>query len=306
MKVAVIGGTGFVGYYVVRALESAGHEVSLLVRSGSEEKIPVGECFRLTTGDVGSADALDAALQGCDAVIYSVGILREIPKQGITFESLQFDGVVRTVEAAKRCGIDRFLLISANGVRQPGTAYQESKFRAEEHVFASGMQATVFRPSVVFGDPAGRMEIATQLYQDMVDVPYPAIGFFTGLRPSTGAVMMSPVHVEDVAAAVARSLDDAGTVGKTIDIGGPESLSWTEMVRRVARAAGRDKWILPMPIAAMRIAATLLDWLPFFPVTRDQLTMLAEGNTAPCTELETLTGRPALAFTPENLAYLGD
>ena len=305
MKVAVIGGTGFVGSYIVRALEAGGHSVSLLVRSGSEKKVPVGEHFRLTTGDVASTEALDAVLQGCDAVIYSVGILRETPKQGITFEALQFDGVVQTVEAAKRCGVERFVLISANGVRQPGTRYQETKFRAEEHVFASGMQATVFRPSVVFGDPGGRMEIATQLYQDMVAVPYPAIGFFTGPRPSTGAVLMSPVHVADLAAAVARSLVHAGTVGKTIEIGGPETLSWTEMIRRVARAAGRDKWIVPMPIAGMRIAATLLDWLPFFPVTRDQLTMLAEGNTAPCTELESLADRSALPFTPENLAYLG-
>lgn len=305
MKIAVIGGTGFIGHYLVRTLESAGHDVSMLVRSGSENKIPAGERFRVVTGGVDSADALDTVLRDCDAVVYSVGILREVPKQGITFEALQYDGVVQTVAAAKRCGVERVVLISANGARQPGTAYQETKFSAERHVFSSGMQATVFRPSVVFGDPGGRMEIATQLYRDMVNVPYPAIGFFTGLSPSAGAVMMSPVHVEDLAAAVAKAIVDAGTVGKTIEIGGPEALSWTEMIRRVSQAAGRNKWILPMPIAAMYMAAMLLDWLPFFPVTRDQLTMLAEGNTAPSTELESLIGRPARPFTSENLDYLG-
>lgn len=304
MKVAVIGGTGFVGSYIVSALESRGHEVSLLVRPGSEQKIPAGEHFRVTTGDLDSAAALDSTLQDCDAVIYSVGILRELPGKGITFEALQFDGVVRTVDAAARQGVDRILLMSANGVRRPGTSYQETKLRAEEHVFSSEMNATAFRPSVVFGDPGCRMEMATQLYRDMVNVPYPAIGFFTGFSPAAGPVVMSPVHVEDLAAAVAESLKHDGTIGKTIEIGGPEALSWVEMIRRIGQVVGRNKWIMPMPIFAMRIAAKLFDWLPFFPVTGDQLIMLAEGNTASSAELEALTGRPARAFDSDNLAYL--
>lgn len=304
MKVAVIGGTGFIGSYVARGLERAGHDVSLLVRAGSESKIPAGNLFRLTTGDLGSADALDRTLQGCEAVVYSVGILRENPKQGVTFESLQFDGVVDTVKAAERCNVARILLMSANGARQPGTPYQETKFRAEKFVQESGLAATVFRPSVVFGNPHGRMEIATQLHRDMVDSPFPALGFHTGLRPEKGRVMMSPVHVEDVAAAVVGALDDDATAGSIVSLGGPESLSWTDMIRCIARAVDRDKWILPFPISAMSAAALFMDWLPFFPVTRDELTMLAEGNTAHCGELETLLGRKAAPFAPDNLAYL--
>lgn len=306
MKVAIIGGTGFVGSYIVEALEQDGHEVSLLVRPGSEDKIPAGEHFRVTSGDLDSAAALDASLSGCDAVVYCVGILREIPKQGVTFEAMQYEGVVRTVESAQRCGIRRFLLMSANGVKDPGTAYQSTKRHAEQHVADSGMAVTVFRPSVVFGNPRGRMEFATQLHRDMVDVPYPAVGFFSGSSPKKGPVLMSPVHAVDVAAAFSKALADDTTIGRTFNLGGPEVLSWTEMIRRIATAVNRRKWILPYPIFLMKIVATLFDWLPFFPVTRDQLTMLAEGNTASPADLESLIGRPATPFESARLDYLGD
>ncbi|MDH3439565.1 MAG: NAD(P)H-binding protein [Gammaproteobacteria bacterium] len=304
MKVAVIGATGFVGSYIVAALEHSGHKVSLLVRPGSEDKVPAGDHFRLTTGDVDSSEALDSVLSDCDAVVYCIGILREIPKKGITFEALQFDGVVRTVEAARRCDVGRFLLMSANGVERTGTDYQSTKFRAEQHVLASGLDATIFRPSVIFGNPHGRMEIATQLCRDMVRVPYPAVGFFTGLSPKDGAVKMSPVHVSDVARAFLAALRDPSTIGQTFVLGGPEILSWTAMIRRIAATVGRRKWILPYPIFLMKAIAGLLDWLPAFPVTRDQLTMLAEGNTAHCAELESLIGRTATRFEPEHLEYL--
>ena len=304
MKVAVIGGTGFVGSHIVESLSRNGHEVSLLVREGSDGKVPSGVPADKTTGDISSPDALNAALAHCDAVIYCVGLLRESPRKGITFEETQFKGVVRTVEAAINNDVGRFLLMSANGVKSPGTAYQETKRRAEEVVLGSGLDATVLRPSVIFGNPDGRMEFATQLNNDMVRPPLPAISFFTGWRPSSGQVMMSPVHVDDVADAFTRVLFDESAIGRTYVIAGPEDLSWTDMLRRIANATGRDKWIVPFPIGLMKLAAAMLDWLPPFPVTRDQLTMLAEGNTGDSDELKTLIGREPRAFDAANLAYL--
>ena len=304
MRVAIVGGSGFVGGYLVEALVEAGHDLSLLVRSGSESKLRRAEAGRIVEGDVASATAIAETVRECDAVIYNVGILRELPSSGITFEELQYRGVVRVAGAARDAGVSRFLLMSANGVKQPGTPYQETKYRAEDYVRRSGLDYTIFRPSVIFGDPQGAMEIATQLYRDMIAPPLPGIGFHTGLRPSAGKVLMSPVHVQDVAAAFAGALDNAATIGRTYTLGGPETLSWNDMLRRIATAVGKHKLILPMPIAVMRVAAGLFDWLPFFPVTRDQLTMLAEGNTADPGELEALTGRPPRAFEAENLRYL--
>ena len=304
MRVAIFGGSGFVGGYLVDALIAAGHEPSLMVRLGSERKVRQAERCRLVAGNLSSTTAIDATLENCDAVIYSVGILKESPKQGITFEELQYNGVVRVAESAKTRGISRFLLMSANGAKSMGTPYQETKFRAEEHVRASGFDVTIFRPSVIFGEPRGRMEIGTQLYAEMISPPIPAVGFFTGWRPYRGAVAMSPVHVEDVAQAFLTALRESSTIGKTYVLGGPEVLSWAEMLRRIARTVGRKKWILPMPIGIMKLAAALLDWLPFFPVTRDQLTMLAEGNTADPAALAQLIGRQPKAFNEAYLAYL--
>lgn len=295
-RVAIIGGTGFVGGYLVEALLEQGHGVNVLVRPGSEEKVRRASEVQTVAGDLASADALRAVLDGCDAVIYNVGLLREFPRRGITFEQAQYQGVVDTATAAKQAGVSRLLLMSAIGVKDPGTKYQQTKCRAEQHALASGLDVTVLRPSVIFGDPRGTMEFATQLYRDMIRPPFPAASF--------AGVQMSPVHIEDVAAAFVAVLTDDDTIGKTIELAGPETLSWDDMLRQVAAAAGKKKILLPMPLWIMRIGATLFDWLPFYPVTRDQLTMLEEGNTGTAAALESLIGRQAQAFTAESLRYL--
>lgn len=304
MNVAIFGGTGFVGGYLVDALLRAGHDVSVLVRQGSEEKLHAARQCRLTAGDLADKGAIRATLDGCAAVIYNVGLLREFPSQGITFEEAHVAGVRRVAEVAQQVGVRRFLLMSANGVRPGGTPYQDTKYRAERLIEEGGFDFTIFRPSVIFGDPRGTMEIATQLYADLVKPPIPAAGFHTGWSPAKGPVLMSPVHVEDVADAFVSALDDTATHGKTIVLGGPDELSWTDMLQRVAAAAGRRKTILPVPIRFMKLGAAALDWLPFFPVTRDQLSMLEEGNTAPPDDLERLIGRPARAFSTDSLGYL--
>lgn len=100
MRVAIIGGTGFVGSYLVDALVDSGHDARLLVRPGSEDK--VRRDTQTVVGDISSVEALHAVLDGYDAVIYCVGLLREFPRRGITFETTQYQGVVDTVAAAKK------------------------------------------------------------------------------------------------------------------------------------------------------------------------------------------------------------
>jgi NADH dehydrogenase len=304
MQVAIIGGTGFVGGYLIEALLDAGHEPSVLVRPGSEHKLRGGSRCRTVRGDLSDDKAIRETLEGCDAVIYNVGLLREFPRRGITFEEAHFGGVRRVAEAAKQAGVNRFLLMSANGVRPDGTTYQSTKYRAEQFLREQGFATTIFRPSVIFGDPHGLMEIGTQLFHDLVRPPLPAVAFHSGLRPAEGQLFMSPVSVRDVADAFVNSLNEPATVGMTFTLGGPEALSWTEMIRRVADAVGKKKLILPMPVALMKFGATLFDWLPFFPVTRDQLRMLVDGNTASPDELRRLIGREPMSFTPESLRYL--
>ena len=297
MRVAIIGGTGFVGSYLIDALVAAGHDVVALVRPGSEDKLRGGKRVTAIPGELGKAAVLNDLVDSCDAVIYNVGLLREFPRRGITFEQAQYQGVVDTVNAMRQAGVRRLLLMSAIGVKHPGTKYQSTKRRAEQHALDSKLDVTVLRPSVIFGDPRGTMEFATQLYRDMVRPPFPAVSF--------PGVEMSPVFIEDVADAFVAALEDDSTIGKMIELAGPEVLSWDDIVARIADAVGRKKLVLPMPIWMMRAGATLFDWLPLYPVTRDQLTMLEEGNTAPSSPLQDLIGRAPQPMTADALSYLG-
>ncbi len=302
MRVAVFGGTGFVGSYIVDALHAAGYSTSLLVRAGEYDS---GDAEpHLVRGSIDDEAAIRETLRDCDAVVYLIGILRAFPKQGITFEATQYEGVVRVADAARDLGVSRFVLMSANGVEARQTPYQTTKHDAERYVADAGFDVTVLRPSVIFGNPRGKMEFATQLYRDMVRPPIPAVGFHTGLRPSRGVILMSPVHVEDVAAAFVAALKDPATIAQTYELGGPEAISWNDMIRRVSAAAGRRKFMLPMPTGLMRIGATLFDWLSFFPVTRDQLTMLELGNDCAPEPLRGLIGREPRAFDEASLSYL--
>ena len=168
MKVTVFGGTGYVGSYLIDELLDKGHHPVLLVRPGSRHKVRHREHCTLVDGDIASPDTIRTALAGTDAVIYNIGILREFPSSGVTYEALHFEGARRVMDVAEEVGVRRFLLMSANGVKADGTGYQRTKHMAEQYLKTTALNWTVFRPSVLFGEPRGRMEFATQLYRDIV------------------------------------------------------------------------------------------------------------------------------------------
>ncbi len=306
MRVAIIGGTGYVGVHLVQALVDAGHQPRLLVRPGrsAAELPPTAE---IVNGEVGDHGALSDCLADSEAAIYLIGILRENPPAGVTFDALQRVGVDDTIAAALTHGVDRMLLMSANGVRPDGTPYQRTKYQAEEALKASGLQWTIFRPSVIFGDPRGHMEFCTQLKRDLIDSPIPAPLFYSGLLPiDAGAFKLAPVAVEDVAQAFVQALADPQSRGQTYSLCGPDHMSWKEILRTIATAAGRSgKWMLPAPAFGVRTVASLLDRYPWFPVTRDQIRMLMEGNV--CAEGPDGFARLGLSpkrFDVDSLGYL--
>jgi NADH dehydrogenase len=306
MKVAIFGGTGFVGSYIVDALVAVNAEPILLARSGSRPRnIQPDEC-RVVEGDINDDDAVAATLAAADAAIYNIGILREQPHKGITFDALQAQGATRVIRLAKQADVRRFVLMSANGVDAASTPYQQTKLQAERYLQQSGLDWTIFRPSVVFGDPRGRMEFATQLKEDIIDSPLPAPLFFPGTKISqAGLFELSPVHVADVAAAFATALTETTTVNRTLHLGGPKNLSWRTILETIATACGRKKVMLPVPALGVSTAAALLDRFEQFPVTRDQIKMLLQGNTCSPADLIGLGIEPT-EFSPENLGYLQD
>jgi NADH dehydrogenase len=304
MRVALFGGTGFVGSYLVEALIDAGVHPVLLVRRGHESRVDRPNECTLVTGDVNDPKAIASVLSDCDAAIYNIGILREFPSKGITYTTLQLNAVRQIVDAAKEASVSRFLLMSANGVKADGTPYQVTKYGAEQYLKASELDWTIFRPSVIFGDPKERMEFATQLANDIIRPPLPAPLFFDGIVPvNAGQFRLSPVHVEDVAQAFVKSLHSDNTIGKTYRLGGEDTLTWRQILATIADAIDKKKTMLPVPAFGVRLAAGVLDRFEAFPVTRDQINMLMEGNTCPSDDLKALDIRPQ-RFTSDSLSYL--
>ncbi len=307
MKVSLIGGTGFVGSHLVPALIAAGHVPRLLMRDPvSGQGLPLDRC-EVVLGDVEDLAAVSACVKGADAAIYLIGILREFPARGISFEGLQLHGVERTLAACRMAGVRRFLLMSANGVKPDGTAYQSTKFQAEEVVKASDLRWTIFRPSVIFGRPQGRMEFCTQLRRDIIDSPLPAPLFYPGLLPmGAGSFELAPVAVEDVAQAFVRALAKPETEGRCFELCGPEPRSWRVILETIAAAVGKRKMMLPAPALGVKTAAALFDGFPWFPITRDQITMLLEGNVCVDASAYDLLGIKPKPFCVASLDYLNE
>jgi len=155
MRVALFGGTGFVGSYIIDQLVESGHLPRILVRSNSHNKIISPDRCEIVEGNIANTDDIMNALEKADAVIYTIGIIREFPRQGITYEKLHFESAVKCMDAAAEKGIKRFILMSANGVCPDGTGYQKTKWMSEQYLKNTSLNWTIFRPSLIFGDPRG-------------------------------------------------------------------------------------------------------------------------------------------------------
>jgi uncharacterized protein YbjT (DUF2867 family) len=152
MQVLVTGASGFVGNEVVKELLAQGRQVRALVRRGSEKKLQARERVEIAFGDCLDPEAVALAAAGCDAVIHLVGIIREFPGRGITFEQVHVQATRNVVGAAKNAGVRRYLHMSALGARpEPADPYHVTNFRADEYVIHSGLTYTIFRPSVIYG-----------------------------------------------------------------------------------------------------------------------------------------------------------
>ena len=304
LTIAFFGGTGFIGSYLVEECISAGHLPKLLVRRGSKEKLHKQERSYIVTGDLDDDKAVRNVLNGVDAVVYAVGIIREFPRRRITFDSLHVQAFQRVVDLAVEEGARRLLLLSANGAGPEGTSYQRSKYVAEEYLRSSSLDGVIIRPSIVFGDPWGKFEFTTMVRDTIVRPFLPAPLFFQGFDfRGAGKFKLAPVHVLNVATIAIRALTESGT-GKTYDLCGPEIHTWQELISTVARAVGKKKMMIPVPVDAVSLAAAIFDQFAWFPVTRDQLTMLLEGNICNTKKVFERFDVDPIPFDERSLDYL--
>ena len=307
MRVALFGGTGFIGSYIIDQLIDKEHIPRMLVRNGSTEKSLSSNKCEIVNGDITDGDAIREVITGADAVIYTIGIIREFASKGITYEKLHFEGAIRCMDIAIEMEVKRFILMSANGVRPDGTGYQKTKWMSEQYLKNTDLEWTIFRPSLIFGDPRGhdRPEFCTQLKKDLINLPFPAPLFHEGLLPfNAGSFTMSPIHVKTVADIFVSSIDKDNHYGKTIELGGETELTWKEIIKIISNACGKKKWALPAPVIAVKTVAAIFDRFSWFPVTKDQLTMLVEGNTCDSTNYFSDNNLKPLQFDIENLSYL--
>jgi NADH dehydrogenase len=302
MHVLLTGATGFVGSYVLRALTERGHTVRCLMRSPDQPLAAKGDAVERAAGDVTDFTSLPDAMRGCDAVVHLVGIIEEKPRQGVTFERIHNQGTRHMVDAAREAGIERFVLMSANGARPDGvSAYQTTKWKAEEYVRDANFEHwTIFRPSIIFGDPGTRAESFEVRLARTIVGPFPVWPVF-----GDGRYRIQPVHVEAVAEAFGQAVGSETANGETYCPAGKERITYNEALDRIARGLGTrpaPKLHLPLPLVRpLVLAAGKLGLLPISP---DQFKMLLDGNTCDPSAFYRDFEVRSLPFEAESMAYL--
>ena len=290
MKVLVTGATGFVGREVVRQLHKTGHSIRILARSRNASRVEEAvSCWgaEVHPGDVLDVASLNGAVNGMEAVIHLVGIIAEVGES--TFENVHTRGTGNLVTAAQQAKVRRFVHMSALGTRPNATSrYHQTKWAAEELVRHSGLDFTIFRPSLIYGPQDQFINLFARVIRLSPVVP---------LMGSPRA-RFQPVSVETVAAAFTKSLGEPKSIGQTYDLCGSEALTLSEIVDRILAVLHRRRLKLHMPAGLARFQAVLLELIfqrllrKVSPLNRDQLIMLQEdnvGNPRPANELFGLT-----------------
>jgi NADH dehydrogenase len=269
----VFGGSGFLGRYVVQRLAKQGWMVRAAERRPDEALFlkPLGEIGQITpvAANIRHQASVEAAIVGADAVVNLVGLLYQSGRQ--RFDAVHVEGAGRVAAAARKAGASRFVQISAIGADPASpAAYGRTKAAGEAAVKAAFPDATVLRPSIVFGPEDQFFNRFARMARMS-----PALPLIGG-----GHTKFQPVYVGDVADAVMAVIDRNDSQGKTYELGGPEIRSFRELMVLMLEEIGRRRLLVPVPFAIASLQGALLQLLPSPLLTLDQVRLLRRDNVA--------------------------
>ncbi len=297
--VAVAGGTGFVGGAIARELRRRGRRVVVLSSRGEDARGELPDDIEIRRVNVRTGEGIDVALAGVEDLVISLafpGSPIEQPKKGNTFMEVDAAGTERLAAGATKAGVKRLVYLSGAGAAKDAQRHWfRAKWRAEEAVRASGCTWTVIRPTWIFG---------------AADVALNRFLGFGRLLPfvpmtSMGRQQLAPVFVEDAARLAADSLEQDAAANQVFELGGPETMTMTEIIRRTLRVAGMRRPVMPAPAPLIWLVAHVIALLPNPPITPDAVVFI---NMPATVDLALLQARMPRRLTPleEGLAtYLG-
>jgi NADH dehydrogenase len=268
--VTVFGGTGFLGRRIVDALLARDMTVRVAARHPSrgdggttvDRRVPV-------QADLRDPHLVQAALDGAGAAVNSVSLYVE--GRGASYQAIHVDGAGYLARAAAEAGLRRLVHISGIGADARSTsAYIRARGEGEDAVRAGLPGATILRPSVMFGPDDAFLTTLVGLVQRLPIVP-----LF-----GDGSTRLQPVHVEDVATAVAILLTASDSPAPTHELGGPEVLSYRALLELVMRHVGRRRPLLPVPFPLWDALAAACRLLPSPPLTEGQVALMRQDNVA--------------------------
>ncbi len=298
MKILVTGAAGYIGNNTVRRLVETGKPVRAMVRNVEKAKkrlADVADRVEFVQGDVTDRESLKPLMSGVTTVIHLVAIALE--KSGQTYENINYQGTVNTVDAANEAAVNRFINMSQNGADSSSPfRFLKSKGRAQDYVAQYAPNWTALRPSAIFGPQDEFFNSIARLVR-LTPLVYPLIG--------GGTATFQPVSVDDVTEAIVRSIDDDTTIGKELGLGGSEVLTLGEIERRIIQALDSRRIFFPAPAWLLRGPVFFMERiLPGSPVSTSLLDLLAVPNIVEENALVNHFKMNPVPFDGEHISYL--